>query len=242
MNHPDLAAVPTDDVSSELARLRELDTARDQLSERLNHAFSNPLNVIIGFADLLASSDLSEEQRDDAREIVDAARRLASLAAEALQAPRLWAPAPSPTSVRVSDLVAEALRDLQLGATDHLVTLSIDDEETLETDRARLIRALAESIAALLHHASEDAGVAIVSSREDDCINITMTRSPGAGVRGEALLAPFESRGRIGLGLACARAIVRSVGGRLTIEEAPSAQPAVTITLPRRVAGEGAFR
>jgi signal transduction histidine kinase len=71
---------PIDDTKSE----GEAQARRDLLSH-MNHELRTPLTTILGFAELLSTSDLDEQQREWNASVIRAARRLRTILDETLQ-------------------------------------------------------------------------------------------------------------------------------------------------------------
>ncbi len=63
-------------LSRKLARWREV---RKEVSSRFNHDLRAPLTAIIGFAELLADSDLSPEQRSYVERILEATDKIVQM-------------------------------------------------------------------------------------------------------------------------------------------------------------------
>ncbi|MCC6285840.1 MAG: HDOD domain-containing protein [Phycisphaerales bacterium] len=221
------------------------------------HEMNNPLTVICGRAQLLASSLKSGPDAGAAREIAGAARELSDLVTQlhALAAPET----PRREPLSLPDLVRRAAG---LAADQRPRTSGRKDPErqcaggirfhsdgpgplTIVADSAALARALSE----LIRNAWEAGGDADVSVRTTPEGAEIEVRDSGPGFSPRALRHGFDpffserqaGRGR-GLGLARCRAIVRLHGGEVTLSNPPGGGARVLVRLPSAGLPETALR
>ena len=66
-------AIKLDSVDKELKRTQKSQT---EFLTRMSHELNSPLSIILGFSQLLESSNLTDDQSDNLKEIMDAANYL----------------------------------------------------------------------------------------------------------------------------------------------------------------------
>ncbi len=73
-----------DSVSEINVRLKKLDAEKNEFLGVAAHDLKNPLNIVMGFAELIATGRNAERNREDARYIIEAAERMISLITQLL--------------------------------------------------------------------------------------------------------------------------------------------------------------
>ena len=121
----------------ELARDEALQAnlAKTVFLSRMSHELRTPLNAILGFAQLLAMDELTEEQQDEVRQIRSGGKHLLGLITEILDISRIESGrlSLSMESVGVSDAVDEALDLVRPLALDTGVEVSRVPSSTVTT-------------------------------------------------------------------------------------------------------------
>jgi len=191
------------------ARERQLET----LLSVLTHDIRNPLNVIGGYADLLAT-DLAHAET--AERIRRAAARIAEITEATLTFTGSGALS-SVTPVAIEDVAREAWATIDAEAA----TLRIESGPTIHGDRRLLLQLLENLLGNCVEYAGADATVTVGELPdgfyvEDDGPGVPET------VREVAVHADFSTGGAGGLGLAIVDTIVAAHGGSLTITDAES--------------------
>jgi PAS domain S-box-containing protein len=228
--------------------VRELEARTVEL-ERFGYAITHdlkaPLVTVKGFADHLAR-DVREGRSDrleqDARRIRDAVERLQRLVEDLLVFSRAGQPVGPPVAAAVGDLVRDALRlpGTRFGASGVRLELAAC-LPPVYGDRARLVQVFAS----LLDHAARFAApvdplVRVEARASQDGMATLVVRDNGAGFdgwdggRGPDPFEKLDSRtGGPGVGLAAAKRVVESHGGRVWLEAAGTGGGTlVCLTLP----------
>lgn len=218
--------VPVLLMRQELEDTRELDRLRSDFVARISHELRTPLTIITGFAGTLGAHEesLTTDQRHTMLDrIVTASIRLEHLIEEVLSLASMDAGLadPRPTIVPVRDVVDLAVRDR--GGTDR-ATVRGDRELKVRTDPdvARVV------LGALVENALQQAGaVRLIIDEAERGVRIAV-EDDGPGVPPELGSRVFERFVRgddrspgLGLGLAIARRMAETVGGRLWFEDVP---------------------
>jgi signal transduction histidine kinase/HD-like signal output (HDOD) protein len=202
------------------------------------HEMNNPLTVISGHAQLLASRLDEAKDRAAAQQIVEASESLNALIAtlHTIAEP----PSPSTTTTPLQPVIAEAveLASLRLGSPANVrVSLQV---QSWRLDPRLTSQTLAELLVNALH---ADPTGPITLTAEIDAFDDSLAlrvRDQGPGFSTKALRHAFDpffsekTAGRShGLGLTRARSLAEAVGGRLTIQNASPKGALATLHLPR---------
>ena len=215
-------------------RLRSLDAQKDDFVSQVSHELRTPMTSIRSFSEILMDADdISPEDRTRFVSIInEESRRLTSLLDELLDMSRLETGAEDlPLApVDVSEAVVTAL-DAVMGTT-RKAGVSVDSELAEDAplvsangDRLRQVLMNILSNAVKYNHA-ENPTILVRTLVADDAVWIDVIDS-GGGVSREDAAVVFEkfargsraSRDRgAGLGLPICRAIMRAMGGDVTVE------------------------
>jgi signal transduction histidine kinase len=223
----------------ETARLvEELEAANRLKSEfvaTMSHELRSPLNIIIGYHDLLLDGSfgpLSDAQRDSLRRADRSARELLDLVNATLDLSRLQAKriAPDIDALSVSDLIDELAREF--GGV--LKRPNVDvrwevapDLPTLRTDRVKLKMVLKNLVGNAVKF-TDQGGVTVQARSQREGIEFRVCDT-GIGIPAEAQAAIFEpfrqvdtsparARSGAGLGLYIVKQLLAALGGSVAVE------------------------
>jgi signal transduction histidine kinase len=214
--------------------LRAASRLKTEFIGTMSHELRSPLNVVIGYVDLLLSGDmggLAGEQHQALERVQQHALQLLELIQETLDVNRLEAgllPLDIETFV-VREFLAEVKDSI---ATDWLkpdvaLRWQIDGAPSLiRSDRAKLKKVLRN----LIHNAlkfTDRGAVTVQVGAENGWIEFAISDT-GIGINSEALPVIFEMfrqgdssstrrHGGVGLGLYIVRQLVRALGGDITV-------------------------
>lgn len=235
-----------------LERAEVASRAKSEFISVMSHELRTPLNGVLGFAALLGSTTLTEQQRKCVDQISESGELLLRILTEILEAAALEADrivldeAPTPLRPLIAELAAgHAARAATKGLTFSAVVAD-DMPEEIVTDAARL----RQMLDALLDNAikfTSSGSVALTVETGPDRQFLCRVRDTGPGIGDvdrAALFDPFSQidssatrrHGGIGLGLAnCAR-LARLMNGRLTVDSVVGEGAMFTLAAPLRVA------
>jgi signal transduction histidine kinase len=209
------------------------------------HELNNPLTALLGYADLLASSPLNEEQRSLADKIGHQARRtkalVASLLSFARQAPGEKAPidmsALAQTAVK---LFQPQLRACKIEVRTQLTT----DLPVIRGDSNQLLQVFMH-IGNNAMHAMEETGggvFTITTQRQGDKIVIEFCDDGPGARQPERVFDPFYTTKPVGqgtgLGLSACYGIVQEHRGKISCHNRPEGGAVFRIELPAIDASE----
>lgn len=242
-------------VEAELREARrnalELSRMKSAFIANMSHEVRNPLNAIVGFAELLATEPFGalgdERYRGYSRDIVAAARHLTQLVGDALDIASLEVGRLSfeDSAVGLRNLARDSARFVALEAAAKSISIDVDvpgEIPSLWIDRRRLKQVLINLLSNAVKYTPRSGRVSLTVSRLDDgSVAIDVADSgPGMSERDiEIALTPFGraagSFGVVGsgLGLPIAKSLIEAQGGSLEIHSAPGGGTTARVNLPR---------
>ena len=219
----------------------------------LSHEVRTPLNVIVGYTDMLREGLLGElvsAQRDALDKMSTHAFELLELVDRTLKASRLES---GGMPVHLGEVHVDAvLEEVQLAVSRHCkadVDLSLRTQAGIPpvvTDRLKLKEIVANLVTNALKYT--DKGAVTVDARwapRDRCVEI-MVRDTGLGIRPEERQAIFEPFTRapeadarctpgVGLGLFIVGRLIELLRGELCAESEPGCGSTFTVRIPQRL-------
>jgi len=247
-----------------LKRLEERERLQAELVANVSHEFRTPLNVIGGYAELLADGAFGDLQ-PDAVEVLErvkgACSELSDLVSDFLRYARVQA--------GVESVGAEPIDVAQLaGELERLALVLVRDDRTVEGKAVAVESTIASDVGRvssdpvklrtilrnLVSNAAKftDAGsIRISFARAAGDTLVARVADTGAGIASDDLDVIFEpfrqldgsttrAHGGIGLGLALSRKLARILGGTLGVESAVGRGSTFTLTLPGVLLGDAA--
>lgn len=226
---------------------RHLKRARGLLFAAVSHDLKGPLNAVLGFSDLLAAAELTDDQRESVKVIGSRGRELVALVETVLDSARV-ASGQLRMTLHTGDLAKVVIDACRRAEELALVTGAFEigtrDEMPLRSISARH---LTRAFAVILAHAlkSRSAGQnegANAPIRVKPYFMTTRYRvdvfHPETAISVGSLATLFEGQRRTGargaeLGLPLARAVIELHGGRVEVGQADDGATRVSVFLPR---------
>lgn len=231
----------------ELTReMRKLNRQKDEFIASVSHELRTPVTSILGYAEELELSDLSEEDQDLLEVVTRNARRLAELIDDLLTLSRMSAATPYvPTEVDLSHAAQEAVSDQLHAATTNQVSLVADAAEPLmvQADPLLLHRVMTNLVsnAVKFSRPGDSVTVRACGNAHEAIVTITDT---GPGIDPNEIGKVFdrfyrivdaesEHRAGTGLGLPIVRELMTRMGGTVWLDSDGSSGVTATVRLPR---------
>lgn len=257
-DEPLVAVVVTDITAQKNAQFAEAsaraeavraNAAKTEFLSRMSHELRTPMNAILGFAQLLELDELTENQHESVRQIINGGRHLLELINEVLDISRIDSGelAMSTEPVLVSDVMDEVV-DLvsPLVAARHLTVLTPAGNachEHVLADRQRFKQVLLNLVSNAIKYNRASGEIRFTCApRPNGDVGVTVADT-GIGIGTEELtrlFTPFDRLGRestgvegTGVGLALSQRLVQLMGGRIEVESTPGVGSSFTIVLPR---------
>jgi PAS domain S-box-containing protein len=239
--------------------------AKSEFLSRMSHELRTPMNSILGFGQLLAKHELSEEQRRSVDHILRAGKHLLKLIDEVLDISRIEANRQqlSIESVSVGAVVQEAVSLIRPLAAQHGCRVADDSGEACEhyvcADGQRLTQVLLNLLSNAVKYNRPGGSVAL-SCGVVEAVGVAprlriSVRDTGRGIPEEKLdqlFVPFSRLGAeqsdiegTGLGLALSKRLVEAMGGAIGVRSVVGAGSTFSVELPltespvERLAGGG---
>ncbi len=238
------------------ARLKALDRLRAEVISVASHELKTPINVIVGYLQLLQDSvygELTAKQREVTRTLETQARALGRLVKQLLDVTRFQAgggqiEARSMNPRQFLDELENAFHVLAVQRGVRFIVTRHDGlPEQVVWDHDRMSEVLGNLLSNAFKFTPRGGEVELSAEPADGGVVIHV-RDTGAGIPPEQLPHIFEkfyqadnqrsaSHEGSGLGLSIAREIVRAHGGELSVESTVGVGTTFTIVMPLQAAG-----
>ncbi|GAB7549096.1 hypothetical protein CS8_087980 [Cupriavidus sp. 8B] len=222
--------------------------AKSEFLSSMSHELRNPLNAILGFAQLMASEapPPTASQQASIDQILKAGWHLLELINEVLDLARIEAghASLSPEPVSVIDTLHECQAMLEQQALKRAVRMRFPAAEPpcfVRADRTRLKQILLNLLSNAIKYNREQGSVdvQVTTTEHRVCVSVHDT---GAGLTPERLAQLFQPFNRLGheagpvegtgIGLVVARRLAELMGGTIDVESTPGVGSVFRVELP----------
>jgi putative nucleotidyltransferase with HDIG domain len=225
---------------AELLRRKTLATV-GEMAAGAAHEMNNPLAIISGRAQVLASQLSDPKLRHGASAIVEAGHRLSQMITDLMEFARPQAPKPAQTDL--SDLVDRALHEAKTlnDPADRKIEVTMSAVPPVMVDPQQVRAALVEVMDNAIQATDPATGQIVIHGAYDaySARVVVSVTDNGCGMDEETLKRAFDpffsskpAGRRRGLGLAKALRWVESSGGMIRLESRPSAGTRAMVLLP----------
>ena len=228
------------------AEAQAANTAKSRFLAAMSHEIRNPMNGVIGMADLLAATRLDADQARMVSAIRASGGVLMATINDVLDVAKIEAGKMTLERGRFSIFeTAARVRDIHAGSAARKgLSLELRTQGAREWrfgDAARVEAILHNLVNNALKFTGEGGATILVDAAEDDMLRLEV-RDTGPGMtqaEAEAAFHPFEQvgadvsarRGGTGLGLAIVRAVAEAMGGGVAVRTAPGCGAAFEVRL-----------
>ncbi|WP_030176801.1 ATP-binding protein [Spirillospora albida] len=233
-----------------VARLRDLDRAKNDFIALVSHELRTPLTTILAYLEMLAEGDAGEVPPAQGRILGTMTRnglRLRRLVEDLLTVTAMDTGGLTLNLGRVSvrDVIAEAValaRDVEQAEAVEVAVEVTDAAGEVDGDREHLVKAVSSLMSNAMQITAPGTRVDVRADRRDGTVSISVT-DHGPGLGPEEIPHVFDRFFRtrraeeqalqgLGLGLTIAKTIVEAHGGALAVRSVPPGGATFTITLP----------
>lgn len=226
---------------------KEASAAKTVFLSRVSHELRTPLNAVLGFAQLLQLEHLTPAQTESVEKIISGGRHLLDLINEILDISRIES-----GSISIS-LEPVPLREIVTASIDMVRGLAENSDVTLEpfepttcpevalADRQRAIQVVLNLLSNALKYNRPGGSVRVRCGSSDGMVLVAV-QDDGSGIAPELLdrlFQPFDRLGAersgvegTGIGLAVARGLAETMGGRIDVESTVGVGSTFTLVLP----------
>jgi signal transduction histidine kinase len=237
-------------IQGQAAELERSNKVKDEFLNVMSHEFRTPINVILGYCDLIKKrvlGDINEEQENALAKISDRSKDLLGLLSSILEVTRIETKDMQvlPEKFDLNDFFAEFKRnhDLRLGKDVSLEWCGPEREIAVNTDQ-RKVQIILEQLFANAVQFTESGKISVAAYRsaDDKHFHLSVTDT-GIGIPTESREVIFEkftqldgsstrAVGGIGLGLYLVRKFVDLLGGEVEVDSGVGVGSSFAVTLP----------
>jgi signal transduction histidine kinase len=241
------------EAQSDITRLKELDTLKDQFITVAAHEIKTPVTAIKGFAQSLLRREgaMSSAQQNALETIVRQSDRIDALVRDFLELSRLRQGPPRlfPKRAELSALVANVAGRMALGTGKHNLYISSAQEAWVDVEVERIQEVMMNLLDNAMRYSPLGGDVEVKVAREGSRAVVSV-RDEGMGIpqaRQENLFERFYRAhigtpldyGGLGVGLYISREIARQHGGDLWFESKEGEGSTFYFSLPLAPAAKG---
>jgi len=224
-----------DNIAGALRARHNSELALRQFIADASHELRTPLTSIRGYAEMVRlAEDLSPNGRSSISRVEAETRRMTELVEDLLFLARIEEGNPTgQADVDLAELVVESVNDIRIGAPDHRWLLDVPEEPlVVRADAGHLRQVLINLLSNAHKHTGPGTTVTTSVREEPDGGILLVVADDGPGIPEDFIDLVFarfaradvsrsDRSGTHGLGLAIAKGIVESHGGRISVVSRP---------------------
>jgi signal transduction histidine kinase len=246
-----------EDLRAALRAAEQASQAKSAFLANMSHEIRTPLNGVLGMAQVLEGTPLSDEQRNHLRIIRESGDMLIAVIDDVLDLAKIESgqidlvPAPAPLARGLCDTVALFQARAAEQGTQLDMVAAPDLPERAVFDLIRVRQCLANLVSNAVKFTRNGAVRVMLSAeprgKDGWLVSITVTDT-GIGIGPHALARLFQpfvqatattarDYGGTGLGLAISRRLARAMGGDITVRSTPGSGSTFALVFPAATAG-----
>ncbi len=223
--------------------------AKSEFLSSMSHELRTPLNAILGFTQLLEIDDnLTAEQRDNIKEIVNAGKHLLSLIGEVLDLAKIEAGRMtlSIEAIHLDDLLHSCLSIIQPMAWKRGIAIQADFDrngfKTVLADHTRLKQVLMNLLSNAIKYNRDGGQIEVNWSPAGNSMFRVSVRDTGSGIAPERLKDMFQPFSRLGaentavegtgIGLVISKRLMEAMHGRIGVDSQEGVGSTFWIEIP----------
>ncbi len=237
-----------------IEELKEVENRKDDFLANVSHEIRTPINTICGISEIILQEELSQKVKDDVTGIQIAGRNLMTAVSDVLDFSELQSGniEIEEEVYNITSTINDVISMAEARKNDKKLELIVDCDATLpcvllgdEKKIRRVIMNLVDN--AIKFTDSGFVSISIGYRRESYGINLSVTvKDSGIGMDAEGLEKLFvrfnqvdtsrkRQEGGLGLGLAISHALVKKMGGAITVKSRPGKGSVLKFVVPQKV-------
>ena len=223
--------------------LRSVETLREGFISDFSHEFKTPIVSIAGFAKLLKTADLTEEERNEYLDvIINESDRLVNLSQSVLALSRLDYQVVEKTTYSLDEQLRQSVLLFDKALKDKNIQLDLSTEViSVHSSQQLLSQVWVNILANAIKFSPRDSKIDVVATEVGDKVSVSI-QDYGCGMDEETQRYIFNkfyqgdkshSREGNGLGLAIVHKILRLVGGDIQVQSELGKGSTFTVLLPK---------
>lgn len=240
-----------------IEELRVAEQSKDDFLANVSHEIRTPINTICGMSQVVLQEDNIEKMREDVRYIQTAGKNLMSVVSDVLDFSELQSGkiAMEEEAYNITSTINDVVNMTLAKIEEKSIELIVDCDATLPCsllgDEKKIRRVIMNLVDNAIKFTEEGCVSIQISYRKEEYgINLIITvKDTGIGMKEESLQKIFSSfsqidtrrnrqTGGVGLGLAISQAVVRMMGGIITIKSKHRKGTFVRFVVPQKVLDE----
>ena len=224
----------------------EASSAKSQFLSRMSHELRTPLNGILGFAQLLESEDLTEDQLSSVEMIFGSGKHLLDLINDILQVAALESGklTVSIEPLELESILHEVLSSIETLLFDNQISLYVEGDRKLwvEADHTRLKQLLYNLLSNAVKYNKFKGTVTVLIALNQDKVRMSISDT-GKGIRDENIDSIFEPFNRLnyensviegtGIGLTISQQLAYLMGTKLNVDSTVDVGTTFWFDLPK---------
>ena len=247
----------TDQIYKIVDALMEAEQSKDDFLANVSHEIRTPVNAICGMSELALRENDLNKLRDEVLDIRDAGQNLMSLVSDILDFAQLQQGKMDieEETYNITSTINDVINMAMARKGDKLIELIVDCEADIPCgllgDEKKIRRVIMNIVDNAIKFTNEGGVIIDIHARREDygmnlCISVKDT---GNGITEDNLEKLFESfsqvdtkrnrhEGGVGLGLAISRALVRKMGGTITVQSRVGKGSVFRFVVPQKIVDE----
>lgn len=247
----------TDQIYKIVDALMEAEQSKDDFLANVSHEIRTPVNAICGMSELALREHDLNKMRDEVLDIRDAGQNLMSLVSDILDFAQLQQGKMDieEETYNITSTINDVINMAMARKGDKPIELIVDCEADIPCgllgDEKKIRRVITNIVDNAIKFTNEGGVIIDVHARREDygmnlCISVKDT---GNGITEDNLEKLFESfsqvdtkrnrhEGGVGLGLAISRALVRKMGGTITVQSRVGKGSVFRFVVPQKIVDE----
>ncbi len=237
--------------------LREVESSKDDFLANVSHEIRTPINTICGISEILMQEELPADVKEDVENIQQAGKNITSVVSDILDFSELQSGKMEleEEAYNITSTINDIINMTLAKKEEKDIEILVDCDPNIPCALLGDVKKFRRIVMNILDNAikfTEKGGVCITIGfrKESYGINLSVTvKDTGIGMRAESMEKMFarfsqgdasrrRQEGGVGLGLAISYALIKKMGGAITVKSEVNKGTIVKFTIPQQVLDE----